>query len=101
MIHTSIYSRSKSSSKSTLAIPPLAQSSALTHYRHPQWGFGPGITDPRKTTSRKHRFPVLHIVRPKSEAAKFRHPVDVSSMFFTVSRPVSNFVCDGSMKKAS
>ena len=35
MIHTSIYSRSKSSSKSTLAIPPLARSSALTHYRHP------------------------------------------------------------------
>ena len=48
-----------------------------------QWGFGP---DPMKTTLRKHRFPVLHIVRSKSGATKFRHPVDVSSMFFTWDR---------------
>ena len=31
---------------------------------------------------RKHRFPVLHMVRPKGGAAKFRYSVDVSSMFF-------------------
>ena len=53
-----------------------------------QWRFGPGITDPRKTTLRQHRFPVLHMIRPKSGTTKFRHPspVDVSSMFFTWDR---------------
>ena len=47
-----------------------------------QWRFSPGIGDSRKTTLRKHRFPVLHMVRLKRGVAKFRHPVDVSSMFF-------------------
>ena len=34
-----------------------------------RWGFGLGITDPRKTTSRKYCFPVLDMVRSKSGAA--------------------------------
>ena len=49
------------------------------------FSFFPGIGDP-STKSQLCFLPVLHMVRPKSEAAKFRHPVDVSSMFFTWDR---------------
>ena len=47
-----------------------------------RWGCGPGIADPGKITLRKRCLPVLRMLGPNGGTAKYRHPVDASSMFF-------------------